>query len=118
MGAEVSLDLRPAGSQIRERGGEFGKGLLARTQSRLRLRHASVDACAPLGTGRRLALELFAFGGKTSKRRLRIARQLGLAVDIGAELHQAPIELGRALARARLLAIERFAGDDEALQGS
>ncbi len=46
-----------------------------------------------------------------------IGGELLLALDVGGELHQAPIEFGRCgrLARA-FLAVERLAGDDEAMQ--
>ena len=103
--------------EVGERAGELREGLLRARQHLVVGGDARVGAGALARVGLRLAPQRLLLGGQPLERRLRVARQPPLALDIGVELDEPLVELGDALLGAGLLALERLAGDHEALQG-
>ena len=109
-------ELVALGGEVGQRRGEFGEGLFGGGQRAVRRGDTRLDPAAAFGGRGRLALQRLAFGGELGQRRLRIRRQRVFAGDVLGQLDEAPVEFGHALPGARLLAIERLAGDHEALQ--
>ena len=85
--------------------------------TRVRFGDALVDAGALGFVGAGLALQRVFFARQPCQRRLGVRSQAPLALDVGAELDQAAVELGHAVLGARLLAFERLARRDQTLQG-
>ncbi len=102
--------------QIGERAGQFGKRFFRRGQRRIRRRDALVDADEPRVGFVRLGLERRLLGGEPLERRRGVGRQRPLALKVGRELLEPAVEFADALLGAGLLALQRFARDDQTLQ--
>ena len=116
MDPHVSVELIALGGEVRQCPRQFGEGAFGRGQRCFRLRDTLVDAAARLDARLDLFLELRVFGVEPLQRGVGIGRLLLFACDVGRELRQAAIELGGALLRALLFAVERFARIGQALQ--
>ena len=111
-------ELRALRGQVGERSGEFGKSLFGRREDDIGLGDAGIDAEPAVGRRRCLLFERRLLGSELAERVVGVGGQAVLAGDVVGELDETAIELGHALLGARLLAIERLAGDHEPLQGS
>ncbi len=114
--AERRLQLIAARGQIGERAGQFGEGFLRGGERRVGRGDAPVDVGEPQGARLRFGLERLLLGGEAAERRLGVGGKRALALEVGGELFEPPVELADALLGARLLALERVARDNEALQ--
>ena len=110
------LQLVAACGQLSEFSGQLGENLLGPAEDFRRRGHPLVDAAAPFGIGARLLLEACFLGEKPLQRGPRIGRVPLLALDIGVELMEPPLELGDTLLGPRLFALERVAGQREPMQ--
>ena len=115
--ARAAFELVAPRRQVGERAGEFAEGFFGRRQHRVGFADARIDGAALVGAGLQVAGERFFLGGEAVERPFGIGRELLLALDIVVELRQPAAEFGEPLARALLLAVERFARNDEPLQG-
>ena len=110
------LQLVAARGQLSELSGQLGENLLGPAEDFRRRGHPLVDAAPPLGIGARLLLEARFLAEKPLQRCPRVGRMPLLALDIGVELKEPPLELGDTLLRPRLFALERVAGQREPMQ--
>ena len=114
--AQRRLQLIAARAQIGERAGQFGKGFLRGGERRVGRGVAAFDVGEPQGARLRFGLERLLLGVEARERRLGVGGKRALALEIGGELFEPPVELDDALLGASLLAFERVARDNEALQ--
>ena len=80
------------------------------------MRQAIVDAAQLRGARLRFGPERRLLGVEAVERGGSIGRERALACQIGGELFEPAIEFANPLLGARLLALERVAGDEETLQ--
>ncbi len=116
VGADVVLELVALGGKIGQRGGEFGEGPLGGSKRRLGFGDAFVSAAALLDARPDFVLEHAVLGFEARERHVRVRQLALLALDVGGELREAPVEFGDALLGARFLAIEHFARAGQPLQ--
>ena len=114
--AQRRLQLIAARAQIGERAGQFGKGFLRGGERRVGRGVAAFDVGEPQGARLRFGLERLLLGVEARERRLGVGGKRALALEVGGELFEPPVELDDALLGASLLALERVARDNEALQ--
>ena len=114
--AQRRLQLIAARAQIGERAGQFGKGFLRGGERRVGRGVAAFDVGEPQGARLRFGLERLLLGVEARERRLGVGGKRALALEVGGELFEPPVELDDALLGASLLAFERVARDNEALQ--
>ncbi len=114
--AQAGLQLVAAGGEVGKRAGQFGKGFF-------RSRECGIcGGDATVGAGK-LRVGFLSdrdqrplFGVEPLQRRRGVGRQRPLAGEVSRELLDAAIELADAFLGAGLLAFQRLARDDEALQ--
>ena len=102
--------------EVGERSGQFAEGCLGGGERLLGRADPLVDAGARLGDALHLLLERLFLGSEPLQRGLGVGHQRALALDVLGQLNEASLQLGEALARARLLLVERIARADQALQ--
>ncbi len=103
--------------QIGQRAGQFRERFLRHCKSFVRRRDTLIDAGKPGVVVLRRSLQRGFLGIEPGQRRLRIRRKRPLAAEVGGVLRDAAVELADALLGACFLAFERFARDQESLQG-
>ncbi len=102
--------------QIGQRTSQFGEAFFRGRQRRFRRGQPIVDAAQLCGALLRFGLEGCFLGVEPLQGDGSIGRKRALALQIGGVLREPAIELGDALLRQGLFALERIAGDKQALQ--
>ncbi len=117
MFAQGGLKLIASGGQIGQRSSQFGERFFRTGERRFGRGNAGIGAIEPgIGFARELAKRCF-FGVESAERGFGVVGERAFPRQIGGELLDATVEFGDPLLRSRLFAIERFARDQEALQG-
>ena len=117
MFAQGDLKLIASGGQIGQRSSQFGERFFRTGERRFGGGNAGIGAIEPgIGFARELAKRCF-FGVEPAEGGFGVVGKRAFPRQIGGELLDATVEFGDPLLRSRLFAIERFARDQEALQG-
>ena len=103
--------------QIGQRAGQFGKGLFGCRQRHFCRRKAVVDTAQLRRARLRFGLERLLLGVEPLQRGGGIGGECALALQIAGILREPSVEFGDPLLGQGFFALERVAGDEQALQG-